>query len=149
MAVNPLPAGYPVVIPYLLTSHADGLVAFIEQALGGTLHEASRLDDGSIRHAELRLGDSMVMVGQAAGERPPMPTMLYHYVTDVDAVYQRCLAAGAESLAPPSDMWYGDRVAGVRDAWANQWWLSTHIEDVSGEELARRWQSQRDQEAAG
>jgi uncharacterized glyoxalase superfamily protein PhnB len=80
----------------------------------------------------------MVMMGEPGPEHPPMPAMLYLYVEDVDAVYRRALGAGAVSLMEPADMFYGDRNAGVKDQCGNQWWIATHKEDVSPEELARR-----------
>jgi len=77
----------------------------------------------------MRIGDSMLMLGEAPDE--PVPGMLHLYMPDTDTVYKRALAAGATSLPEPTDMFYGDRTAGVKDAFGNQWWIATHIEDVS------------------
>jgi uncharacterized glyoxalase superfamily protein PhnB len=89
-------------------------------------------------HAELRLGDSLVMIAEASAQYGPFPAMLHLYLEDVDAVYRRALAAGAAALQEPADQFYGDRTAGVRDAFGNTWWLATHIEDVPLEEMQRR-----------
>ena len=89
-------------------------------------------------HAELTIGPSIVVTSDANEEFPPAPARLQLYVGDVDAVYKRALAAGATSLRKPSDQFYGDRSGGVQDAFGNQWWLATHIEDVTPEEIGRR-----------
>jgi uncharacterized glyoxalase superfamily protein PhnB len=78
------------------------------------------------------------MMADAGGERKPMPSAMYLYVGDVDSVYQRALRAGAISMMEPANQFYGDRSAGVQDLCGNQWWIATHVEDVSPEELAKR-----------
>jgi uncharacterized glyoxalase superfamily protein PhnB len=78
------------------------------------------------------------MIGEAGGQWQPMPCNLYVYVPDTDATYRRALAAGAVSIMEPSDQYYGDRNAGVKDPCGNSWWLATHKEDVSAEEMQRR-----------
>jgi uncharacterized glyoxalase superfamily protein PhnB len=98
------------------------------------------MPDGSIGHGELKIGDSVVMVGEAPDE--PVTAMLHLYVEDCDAVYQRALDAGAESLNEPTDQFYGDRSGGVRDKWGNQWYISTHVEDVTPDEMRRRAEKQ-------
>jgi uncharacterized glyoxalase superfamily protein PhnB len=89
-------------------------------------------------HAEVIIGDSVIMMGEAGEVNPPVPAMLYLYLEDCDAAYQRALAAGAVSLQEPKDEFYGDRTAAVKDAFGNQWWMATRIEEVSAEELERR-----------
>ncbi len=88
-------------------------------------------------HAEVKIGDSIVMMGEGADSKN-FPGMLHLYMEDVDAVYQRAIQAGAKSLREPADQPYGDRSGGVEDAFGNQWWISTHVEDVSSDELERR-----------
>ena len=90
----------------------------------------------------LKIGDSFVMLGEAGGEWKPMPCMLHLYVRDTDAMYASAMKAGATSLRGPADQFYGDRSAGVQDAAGNHWWIHTHIEDVSAEELERRMAKQ-------
>ena len=95
-----------------------------------------RRPDGSISHADVVIGDSHVMCGQAPDPSAAMPSMLYLYVPD--AAYRRALAAGATSIAEPATQFYGDRHGAVRDCCGNSWWLATHVEDVSPEEMERR-----------
>jgi uncharacterized glyoxalase superfamily protein PhnB len=134
MAVKPVPDGYHTVTPYLTVKDAGGLIDFIKQVFGG--EETFRMGEDSVAHAEMRIGDSMVMLGEAQNE--PIPAMIHLYMPDTDAVYRRALAAGATSLREPTDMFYGDRTGGVQDRFGNQWWIATHIEDVPSEEMARR-----------
>ena len=136
--VQPVPEGYSAVTPYLVVRDAPALMAFMERAFGA--RERMRMTDsaGAIRHGEVEIGDARVMLADAAEEFPPIPAMLHLYVEDVDAVYQSALDAGGESLAEPADQFYGDRMAGVRDPFGNQWWIATHFEDVSAEEAERR-----------
>ena len=134
MAVKPVPDGYHTVTPYLTVKGANSLIDFIKRVFDG--EETFRMGGDTVRHAEMRIGDSMLMLGEAPDE--PLPGMLHLYMPDADAVYKRALAAGATSLRAPTDMFYGDRTAGVKDAFGNQWWIATHIEDVSPEEQERR-----------
>jgi uncharacterized glyoxalase superfamily protein PhnB len=137
--VKPIPEGYQTVIPYLTVKDAGGLLEFMKQAFGAT--EKYRMDgpDGSLGHAEVQIGDCVVMLGANPME-PPMPAGLVVYVEDCDATFKRALAAGGQSERDPQDMFYGDRQAGVRDRFGNLWWISTHIEDVPPEELPKRAQ---------
>ena len=137
-AVKPVPDGYHTITPYFAVANATKLLEFLKQAFGAeeTLRMAG--PDGAIRHAEARIGDSMVMIGQAGAEWKPKANTVYLYVPDVDATYRRALAAGATSLREPATHFYGDRSAGVEDAQGNAWWIATHVEDVSPEEMERR-----------
>ncbi len=136
--VNPIPDGYHSVTPYLTVADADRLMSFVKSAFGAQELFAQRGPDGAIQHAEARIGDSIVMMGRVSGEAKPLPGMIYLYVPDVDAVYRAALGAGGKSLQEPADMFYGDRRAAVEDPCGNQWYMATHIEDVSPEELRRR-----------
>lgn len=138
MAVKPIPEGYHTVTPYLLTSDAKALIQFMSQAFDAK--EKSRHDtpDGKVMHAEMVIGDSIVMVAEATEKWTPVAAMLYLYVEDVDSVYSKAIAAGGKSLREPTNEFYGDRSAGVEDAHGNQWWMATHIEDVSPEEMEKR-----------
>jgi len=138
MAVKPIPEGYHTVTPYLVVEGAAKLIDFVKAALGAEERMRMAQPDGTIMHAEVAIGDSVIMLADAGGENQPMPAMIHLYVEDADAAYQRALQAGAISLREPADQFYGDRSAGVRDAFGNQWWLATHIEDVSPEEMAKR-----------
>ena len=145
MTVQPIPEGYHTVTPYLIVSGVPQLIDFLKQAFGAEEMVRMAQSDGTIGHAEVKIGTSRVMMGEAGGEFKPMPTMLHLYVEDTDAVYQRALQAGATSLMEPTDQFYGDRMSAVQDAFGNQWWIATHIEDVSHEEIAKRAAQQQTQ----
>lgn len=138
MAVSPVPEGYRMVTPYLVVADGEGLLAFLRSAFQAEVVSRSVRADGSIANAEVRIGDSMVMLAEAREPWTPMPTGFYLYVPDTDAVYRAALAAGGSSLMEPSDQFYGDRNAGVQDPWGNNWWIATHIEDVNEAEIQRR-----------
>ena len=91
-----------------------------------------------ISAADLKIGDSHVMIGEASDQHPAMPGMVHLYVPDVDAVYRRAIAAGGTSAMEPKDQFYGDRGAGVQDPSGNHWYIATHIEDVPMAELKKR-----------
>jgi PhnB protein len=138
MNVKPIPEGYHTVTPYLVVRGVAGLIEFLKQAFDAVeIHRLTR-PDGGVGHAEVKIGDSRIMLGEPMGDRSPMPAMLYLYLNDVDAVYRRALEAGATSMSEPADQFYGDRNAGIKDPCDNLWWIATHIEDVSPEELSRR-----------
>ena len=134
---NPIPKGFGTVTPFLTVTDAAKLIDFLQQAFAATVHFRMDAPDGSVRHAEVKIGDSMVMIGQVPAGRE-MQSMLHLYVPDTDALYHSALAAGAVSIREPADQFYGDRSAGVRDVWGNQWWMATHVEDLSQEEIERR-----------
>jgi PhnB protein len=138
MAINPRPDGYHSVTPYLVVDGAARVIEFLKQVFDA--QEVMRLaaPGGRIGHADLRIGDSMVMLGDARPGHPAMPAMLYVYVDDVDAAYQRAMRAGAPSEQAPTDQFYGDRSGAVKDPCGNLWWIATRIEDVTPDELRRR-----------
>ena len=138
MAVKSIPEGYHSVTPYLTVQGAATLLDFLKQAFAATEIHCMTRPDGTVGHAEVRIGDSVVMLAEAKGEWQPRPGALYLYVNDTDAAYQRALQAGATSLMEPADQFYGDRNAGVKDPVGNHWWIATHKEDVPPEELAKR-----------
>jgi PhnB protein len=138
MPAKPIPDGYQNVIPYLIVDGAAALLDFVMQAFGAAEHERMAREDGSIGHAEVRIGDSVVMVSDSRGEWKPMQAAMYVYVPDTDATYHRAIEAGATSLMEPADQFYGDRNAGVRDPFGNIWWIGTRVEDVPRDELERR-----------
>jgi PhnB protein len=144
MSVKPIPEGFTAVTPYLVVEGAASLLDFMKQAFGAD--ERLRMDgpDGTINHAEVSIGGSVVMLGDA-GEA--MPGFIYLYVDDCDATYERALAAGATSVREPSDQFYGDRNATVRDPVGNMWGIATHVEDVSDAEIAKRVEEMAAQQA--
>ena len=140
MAVKAKPDGYHTVTPYLVVDGAARLIDFLEEVFDAEQIERFAAPGNRVGHAEVRIGDSVVMLGDSHGEHKPMQMMLYVYVDDVDATYQRAVAAGAAAVQAPVDQFYGDRSGGVRDPFGNIWWVATHIEDVPPVELKRRVQ---------
>lgn len=139
MPVSPIPAGFHTITPYLIVPDARAQINFLKRALDAkTTEMLSQDSDGTIRHAELRIGDSMIMISEASGDWKARAMAFYLYVSDCDGWYRRAIEAGAKSLMEPADQFYGDRNAGVEDPAGNHWWIATHIEDVSPEELDRR-----------
>jgi uncharacterized glyoxalase superfamily protein PhnB len=141
VAVKPIPEGYRNVTPYLVVDGVAKLIDFLKGAFDAQETYRMTRPDGSVGHAEVRIGDSIIMMGQATGEFKPMPAMIYLYMNDTDAVYNRALQSGATSVEEPADQFYGDRRAGVTDQFGNYWYIATHTEDVSPEELAKRAQA--------
>ncbi len=138
MAVKPIPEGSHTVTPYLIVEDAARVIEFAKQTFGANETERMTEPGGRIMHAEIRVGDSLIMLGEPMGKFQPMPTMLYVYVPDTDATYRKALQAGGESVMEPADQFYGDRNAGVKDPCGNMWWIATHKEDVAPEEMRRR-----------
>lgn len=146
MAVKPIPEGYHAVTPYLIIDGAARAIEFYQRAFGAV--ETVRMADGKgrIAHAELRIGDSMLML---ADEHPEMgyrgprtlggtSVSLVLYVENVDTVFERALRAGGKSQRAVADQFYGDRMGTFEDPFGHVWTIGTHIEDVSPEEMQRR-----------
>jgi PhnB protein len=138
MAVKPVPDGFHTVTPYLVVDDAAKLIEFLKRGFGAEEMHRSKRPDGKIMHAQVRIGDSMIMLADGNESHPPEPCSLYLYVPDVDAVYRRAIAAGGTSILEPADMFYGDRNAGVKDASGVRWWIGTHKEDMTEAELEKR-----------
>jgi PhnB protein len=145
-AVRPIPAGHPAVSPYLIVDGAARALAFYRKAFGAKELMRHAGPDGRIGHAEIRIGDSIVMLADEhpeVGARSPRAfggaaVRLHVYVTDVDAIARQAIAAGATVVRPVQDQFYGDRNGTLEDPFGHEWHLSTHIEDVSPAELRRR-----------
>jgi len=144
--VKAIPDGYPQVTPYLCVDGADAAIDFYRTVLGATERLRMPGPDGRIGHCELELGDSVIMLSD---EHPEMgvagprtiggtPVTISVYVEDVDAVYQRAVEAGATSLRPLENQFYGDRSAQFEDPFGHRWNIASHVEDVSPEEMDRR-----------
>lgn len=142
-AVKPIPDGYHSIQPYLYIAGAAEAIAFYRKAFGVTEIMRMPRPDGFVGHAEIRFGDSVIMLADEVPERDVYspkhyggaPFTLACYVEDCDAVYHQAIAAGAKSVREPADQFYGDRSAGVEDPFGFQWHLSTHVRDVSPEEM--------------
>ena len=134
-----LKTGFHAVTPYLLVEDADGLIAFMQDVLGAQLEGRFLAPDGRVMHAELRVGDSMIELGEPRDDFKPFGMALHVYIDDVDRVYNRAIAAGATTTHPLTDQAYGDREGGVKDRWGNVWYLATHQENVTEKELQQRF----------
>ena len=139
MPVKPVPEGYHTATPYLVVKGADKTIEFLKKAFGAEpAFEPMTRPDGKIMHADLKIGNSHVMLGEASDQHPAMPGMVHLYVANVDAVYQRAVAAGGISAMEPTDQFYGDRGSSVTDPSGNHWYIASHIEDVPMAELKKR-----------
>jgi PhnB protein len=145
--VNHQPASYHTVVPYLTVKEAPHFIEFLQQVFDAKESERIPTPDGKIMHAEVRIGDSAIMISEACDEMGPMPASLYLYVKDSDAAFRKALDAGAAVIMEPADMFWGDRFSSVKDRWGNQWSLATHIEDVPREELPQRARAFMEQSA--
>jgi len=136
MPNNP-PDGYHTLTPQTIVDDAAETIAFLETVFDAAVEEVYE-NDGFIQHAQVRIGDSPLMLASSSESFGEFPVMMNVYVDDVDAVFARAVEHGATPLREPEDQFYGDRTGGVRDGQGNQWWISTRIEDVSEEEIRRR-----------
>jgi len=126
-----VPEGLNDVNVYMHPLRGEPVISFLKRAFGAQEIARHASPDGVIHHAEIRVGSSVVELGEAHGPYQPMKSTFYMYVPVVDAVYHRALQAGATSISAPADQPYGDRNAGVGDPFGNQWYISTHIKDVA------------------
>jgi PhnB protein len=124
---NPVPEGYHTVTPYLVVPGVAKLIDFLKQAFDAREIQRHQRPDGTVQHAEVRIGDSIVMMGEPQPPQKPIPAMILLYVADVDTLYQRALKAGATSVRAPADQPYGDRTGGVEDSCGNQWWVAARL----------------------
>ena len=137
--VQPIPDGYTAVTPYLVVEGAAEFIDFLTGAFGAVERLRVPMPQGGIGHAEVEIGGAVLMLSDALPpDFPPTRTIIHLYVADCDAVYAQALAAGATAVAEPSDQFYGDRLARVTDPNGNQWSISTHVEDVTPEQLQER-----------
>ena len=143
MPVNPIPPGYHTATPYLIVPDADALLRFVTAAFQAKVVEDHRDSSGRVVHADVMIGDSHVMLGQASEQWPPKPGTVLLYVPDADATYAAALAAGGRSVQAMATQFYGDRSGGVEDPASVTWWISTHVEDVPSDELERRMKAAR------
>ena len=157
MSVKPIPDGYHSVTPYLTVRGAAKAIEFYKEAFGAVELLRMPMPDGSIAHAEVKIGDSPVMFGEenpAWGNKSPQslggtPSGLCIYVADCDAVFNRALAAGATVMKPLANQFYGDRSGTVIDPFGHAWTIATHVEDVAPEEMQKRMDAMAAQMAAG
>ena len=145
-AVKAIPEGYHTVTPYLILSGAGDAIAFYKKALGA--EEVMRLGGpgGKIGHAEIKIGNSRIMLADEHSELQALsprtvggsPVSIHLYVENVDAAVERAVAAGAKLVRPVADQFYGDRVGGIEDPFGYRWFIATHKEDLTMDEIRRR-----------
>ena len=146
MAVQPVPEGYNTVTPYLAVPNAAEAIDFYQRAFGAKERARMAGPGDSVMHAELELGDSLIMLSdpfpQASTKTPKelggTSVNVFLYVEDTDAAYKQAVDAGATSLMEPDDMFWGDRFSSVQDPFGHTWTIATHVEDVPPEEMQKR-----------
>ena len=146
MAVKAIPDGYHSVTPYLCTKGAAHAIEFYKRAFSAVERMRITQPDGRVGHAELQIGDSIIMLADEFPEmeaRSPQslggsPVSIHLYVEDADGVFKQAVAAGAKIKRPIADQFYGDRLGGIEDPFGHTWWISTHKEDLSSDEIAQR-----------
>lgn len=146
MAVNPIPEGYPRVSPYLYVNGANEALDFYAKVFGAAERARMPGPEGKILHAELEVGDSIIMLSdefEQFGNRSPKsiggtPVLISLYVEDVDDTFNRAVEMGAKSIQPVQDQFYGDRSGQFEDPFGHRWSVASHVEDVSPEEMAKR-----------
>jgi PhnB protein len=136
--IRGVPAGYHAVTPWIISRDTAGLIEFVGRAFGAEEIARVHNEDGSIGHAEFRIGDSVVMGFDVKEGWPDMPGFLRLYVEDADEAYRRALEAGAMSVTEVTHLYWGDRVGRVRDPFGNLWWIQARVEEVDPAEMERR-----------
>jgi PhnB protein len=135
--VRAIPEGYTAVTPWIISPDTDALGGFLESAFGATELARIHNPDGSIGHAEFRIGDAVVMAFDAHDGWPATPSFLRLYVVDGDAAFARALHAGAEPVTDMTDMFFGERVGRVRDPQGNIYWIHQRVEELDPDEMGR------------
>jgi PhnB protein len=146
MAVQPVPKGYHSVTPYLIVNGAARAIEFYKLAFGATELMRMPSPDGRVAHAELKIGDSVIILAdepsngafKSAQSLGGTPVSLMVYIPEVDQVFERAISAGAKETRPVQDQFYGDRSGNLIDPFGHSWTVSTHVEDVTPEEMQRR-----------
>ena len=121
------PSGHNAVSPYLLIGNVNAMLRFLSATFSSVELYKMELPDGTIKHAEIKIDDSVIMMGERPAQQDAVHCSTHVYVKDVDACYRNAISAGATSIAEPKDQPYGDRSAGVKDSEGNIWWLGTHL----------------------
>lgn len=153
MAVQPIPKGFHTVTPHLVCRDAARAIDFYQKAFGAEKIRVHKMPDGKIMHAELRIGDSIVMLGEEAPDWKVLspqslngtPVILHLFAPDVDAVYNRAVAAGCTATMPVADQFWGDRYGQLMDPFGHKWSIATHKEDLSEDEMEKRGRAAMEQ----
>jgi PhnB protein len=132
------PAGYTTVAPWIVTDDTGALLEFIARVFGGVESSRVPLEDGSIGHAEIRVGDTVLLAFDRRADWPATPSLLRVFVADADATMTAAVAAGATIVTPPATHAFGQRGGRIRDPFGNIWWITANVEAVTAEEGLRR-----------
>ncbi len=135
--IKAVPEGYHTVTPFLNIDGAREAIAFYKKAFGAEERAVAPMPDGKVMHAEIKIGDSIIMIADAV-MNPPTKSSLHLFVNDVDAAWNQAVAAGCQVAMPLADQFWGDRYGVLTDKWGNRWGLATHKEDVAPDEMKRR-----------
>jgi PhnB protein len=137
--VNPIPYANQTIIPYIMVDNVSKLIAFLESAFNGELAYKLDRNDGTVMHAEVKIGNNRIMMGEPTELFKAMPVSIYMYVKDCDQVYQSALQAGGTPVMPVKTLQHaGERYGCIKDFAGNIWWIATHVEDMTLEESQRR-----------
>jgi PhnB protein len=138
MSVRPIPAGYNTLTPGCALRGAAKAIELYQKVFGAEQRIRFDAPDGSVAHAELKFGDSLLMLGEASDQSPAHATHLMMYVADCDSVFKRAVEAGFKVKEPIKVQFWGDRTGRVTDPFGNEWFIATHVEDVSEAEMKKR-----------
>ncbi|WP_291413869.1 VOC family protein [Actinophytocola sp.] len=133
-----IPDGYTTVTPWLISKDTASELEFIRAAFGGQELARVESEDGSIGHAETRIGDAVVLLFDAPADWPPTPCVLRLHVEDAEETYRRARAAGAEAVTEPTELFWGDKVGRVRDPLGNLWWIQQRVAEPTPDEMTER-----------
>jgi len=136
--VNPIPQGYGTVTPYLIVDGVPRLIDFLRETFHAEVRGRINDKENHVGHAEVKIGNSIVMMADSTPQYSPIPSQLYVYVDSVDDTYMRAMKAGGTTEQEPTTQFYGDRTAAVKDPTGNVWWIATHVEEISAQDMEKR-----------
>ncbi len=136
--VNPVPEGFHTVTPYVVVEGAERFLQFIEKAFNGKTNFIMKQPDGKVMHATAKIGNSLIMICDAMEDAPAQSVILYLYVEDADAVFNKAKQQKTTVVREMENQFYGDRVGALKDEWGNVWWVGSQVEEVDRAELEKR-----------
>lgn len=141
--MNPTVKEYSTICPYLMVDNVERQIEFLKTIFDASVKEDLKTPDGVTQHGEVRIGDTVVMLGRGSTTYPSQPSMNYVFVSNVDCVYAEAISIGAYKVLEPSDRFYGLREAGFKDFHGNTWWIAQHIKEVSLEDMEKGFAESR------
>lgn len=140
---HPTPQGFSAVRPYLMVADVEKQLRFLQDVFDAVSLQEIKDEAGKILHAEIQIGDTIVMIGQSSESFISLPGMNYVYLSDIDKTFEKAKAAGVETIAEPAVQFYGNKEGGFKDLHGNVWWISQFINEVSSDEIERIAMSQK------